>query len=368
VFQKIMLTLPVSRFRFAFRATFSFHLNDWSGSMLRGAFGHALKRASCMTRQRECGECPLYQTCPYPAIFAPPPREETLHRFNKPPVPYLFEPESWGAKEIQTGDAFIFSMVLMGRAIGELPLIVFALKQAFRRGMGKDKTGKAELECVEFLPPFAAPEIVYREGDKRVASDARMNLTVPDFNPVESLSLEFISPLRLQENGKRIPAEHLTPHAFLMTLVRRVSMIGEIYGGSDLDWNFHELTEISKTIEDEKELRCQDWTRYSSRQKTAMTLGGLTGIWKMRGNLTPFLPAIYAGLWTHAGKETSFGLGHYLWSDMNRVCKHTAFDDAENGVSEDSSALDAEVTECPSQLIESTMEKEVARKNSRPDF
>ena len=66
-------TFPLARYRFEWRATRSMRLPDYAGSMLRGAFGHALRKLACMTKQKECDGCSLIASCPYPAVFAPVP-------------------------------------------------------------------------------------------------------------------------------------------------------------------------------------------------------------------------------------------------------------------------------------------------------
>ena len=47
------VTLPMVRYRIAFEVTEPVHLPEYSGSTIRGAFGGALRRVACMTRQKE---------------------------------------------------------------------------------------------------------------------------------------------------------------------------------------------------------------------------------------------------------------------------------------------------------------------------
>ncbi len=59
-------------------------------------------------------------------------------------------------------------------------------------------------------------------------------------------------------------------------------------------------------------LRWVEWTRYSSRQRTHMQLGGLLGQLRLSGpGVAPLWPLIALGQWLHLGKNTSFGLGRY---------------------------------------------------------
>lgn len=54
--------LILARYRFGFTVETPVHLHYYAGSQLRGAFGHALRRTACMTRLKDCKECPLYRT------------------------------------------------------------------------------------------------------------------------------------------------------------------------------------------------------------------------------------------------------------------------------------------------------------------
>jgi hypothetical protein len=293
--------------------------------MLRGAFGHALRRAACLVRQKDCAGCPLHPTCPYPAIFAPPSRQHAIQHFRQPPVPYLIEPEKWGARELQPGDVLEFSMVLMGRALTELPLIIHAWTDAAAHGLGPGN-GMAALSQVEYLPPQGAPVPMHRQGESRCLQVFTPVMPlVPAVENPGMLTLSFTSPLRLQENGHALPPARLTPRTLLMATVRRVALMAELYGSGAPSWNFSALTDLSNTIRDEKQLHWQDWTRRSSRQNRIMQLGGVVGTWRLFGDLAPFFPALYLGQWLHVGKETVFGMGRYILAwEKQGIATHTA--------------------------------------------
>lgn len=308
------VAIPLARLRFRFLATAPIRLPDWSGSLLRGAFGHALRRLSCMTRQKDCGDCPLLNTCPYPAIFAPPPLEHRIQIFRQPPVPYLIEPEGRGARELAPGEALHFGMTLMGRALRELPLIVEALRSAARHGLGASR-GTAELDEVLLLPLAEddEPLVLYRPAEgKRLRASPLPVLTAPTPPPaLETVTLRFLTPLRLQENGHALPPARLTPTVLLMGAVRRVSLYAKLYGNGVPAWDFKSLAQKAMTITDAKSLCWRDWSRYSTRQNQSMKLGGVMGTWRLTGNLAPFFPALFVGQWLNIGKETVFGLGRY---------------------------------------------------------
>ena len=72
----------------------------------------------------------------------------------------------------------------------------------------------------------------------------------------------------------------------------------------------------NRLIEDDKYLKWQDWTRYSSRQEQKMKLGGVIGEWHFN-NLSPELAKLlYIGQWLHCGKNATFGLGKYQITNL----------------------------------------------------
>lgn len=296
---------PLARYRLYWRANTPIHFPAYAGSMLRGAFGHALRRISCMTRQKDCAGCPLLGTCPYPAIFAPAAVEHGLQRFSQIPAPYLIEPPSWGEKSLQPGETFSFNLVLCGRALKELPLITLALRQALQRGIGP---GDGQAELISLNQEDETP--VHSPSTGQFAAHSHTLPPVPAEDCTE-ITLHFSTPLRLQENGNALPPNRLTARALLMAAVRRASLMAEFHGNTAPDWHFSQLAEQASAVDEQKDLKWQDWTRRSARQQQTMKLGGVIGDWTLRGNITPFLPALHIGQWLHIGKETVFGLGRY---------------------------------------------------------
>jgi hypothetical protein len=309
-----VISIPLARLRFTFTAETSIRLPEWAGSMWRGAFGNALRRLSCMTRQKDCAACPLFNTCPYPAIFAPPPLEHRIQYFRQPPAPYLIELEDRGARVLERGGTLRLGMTLLGRAERETALIVEALEYAARRGLGASG-GTAELDEVRCLPlaKDGKAMTLYRPAqDTRLRDVARCQLAAPSPPPtLAGLTLRFRTPLRLQKNGRALPPAKLTPAVLLSSIVKRVALLAELYGNGVPDWDFKSLAETAATITDERDLRWLDWSRYSSRQNQAMQLGGVIGTWRLSGDLADFFPALFCGQWLGAGKETVFGLGRY---------------------------------------------------------
>lgn len=307
-------TFPVARYRFEFQVTRPIRLPDYAGSMLRGAFGHALKQLSCMTRQKECTGCPLIHTCPYPAIFSPvPPAEHALQKFSQIPVPYVLEPPAWGAKSLQEGETLSFHLVLIGRALRELPLIILAWRRALARGVGT-ADGTADLKrVVQCLQTETGDESeIHRPETGTIAPHLQsLNLHRTQDERISSVTLQFHTPLRLQQNGHALSPEKLEARVLLKALIRRANLLAEFHTDTPLHTDFAQMLEACSCVRDQKNLVWLDWTRYSSRQHQKMSLGGVVGTWVIEGNLDYFTPFLRLGEWLHVGKEATFGLGGY---------------------------------------------------------
>jgi hypothetical protein len=159
------------------------------------------------------------------------------------------------------------------------------------------------------------------------AQEMAFNTADNDGTAPSELTLHFITPLRLQKNGRALPPEKLDARTLLMALVRRASLLAEFHANGALVEDFASLLAASANIQDSKHLVWQDWTRFSSRQQQKMTLGGVVGDWTISGTLTPFIPFLRLGEWLHVGKEAAFGLGRYTLGAREKI--HTLADGAE---------------------------------------
>lgn len=300
---------PVARYRFTFEADTPLHLPDYAGSTLRGAFGGALRRVACLTRERDCKPCALYRTCPYPQIFeTPPPEQHALQKFSQIPNPYVIEPPAWGKRHYLAREKFNFDFVLAGRARQQLPLVILAWQRAFQHGVGKGD-GTATLVLVEQTDRQDAHPIYSKE--QPVIAGHETGAPLPGLDGTKTITLNIETPLRLQANGKPLGPDILKPRDLLVGLVRRIALISEFHADTPLPLDFAALAKQAETIHDSKNLKWLDWTRYSSRQQQKMSLGGVVGKWQLEGELAPFLPFLYLGQWLHVGKNATFGLGKY---------------------------------------------------------
>jgi hypothetical protein len=137
--------------------------------------------------------------------------------------------------------------------------------------------------------------------------------------------LHFETPLRLQHNGRALPPDKLQARTLLMALTRRASLLAEFHADGPLASDFTALSAAAALISEEKSLTWLDWTRFSSRQKQKMSLGGVVGTWRLEGPLAPFTPLSCNSVngCTSARKQAS-GSANTSWPGTARKTPLTA--------------------------------------------
>lgn len=301
---------PVARYRFAFRMQDDLDLPDYAGSLLRGQFGAALRRTVCMTNEKNCAQCPLYRSCPYPAIFeTPPPPEHALQSFSAVPNPYVIEPPPLGTRRIRAGEELAFGVVLFGQALRQLPIVTHALQRALSAGLGRNRA-RGALANVLLEGPQGEFESIWDQDSGQLCAHDTMVSPPPHIG--DSITLEIVTPLRLQQQGRPIRPDALRPRALVTALLRRVTLLTQMHAGREPAFlDAHVLAEAAERLAQEKRLQWHDWTRYSTRQNQEMILGGVVGSWRLQGELAQLYPWLWLGQWIHVGKNATMGLGHY---------------------------------------------------------
>ena len=313
-----MTSLHAARYRFHVRVTATLSLPDYAGSALRGAFGHALLQVCGLSAHDRDNNTSLFQQSPYVEVFAPQqlPQAVSLKNLAQLPVPYIIEAPLTQVRVYQPDETLLFEMVLCGNALQHLPVVILAWRRAFLRGVGGGD-GKGELYKAEILEPDGTAKVIYDYGYPRIVPHETI-ITAPNFDASACFKMDvhllLETPLRLQQQGSILGPREMTAPALLRNLIRRVTLQLQMQqpDACPLEQIRH-LNNLADKVEDERRLAWQEWGRYSSRQKQAMKLGGVTGHWLLNDVSTELLPFIYLGQWLHVGKETAFGLGKYKW-------------------------------------------------------
>ncbi|MDG4594591.1 MAG: CRISPR system precrRNA processing endoribonuclease RAMP protein Cas6 [Candidatus Contendobacter sp.] len=302
-------TLPLARYRLTFRAAADLRLPAYTGSAWRGAFGRALKRLVCVTREPACPACLLYRSCIYPYVFETPPDPGVgkLTRYTAAPHPYVLVPDDQ-SRGIATGTILNLSVTLFGHGNRQLPYVVHALSQAGQAGLGRHR---GTLELLRVAQADGGEwQTIYVPG----ADFSPLPAVMPAVPPMpKRLTLRLLTPLRLTHEERLVSQDRFRFHLLFSSLLRRISLLTAFHTDDPLDTDFAGLTQAARAVElAGARLRWHDWTRHSSRQDALIQMGGLVGEIELDGaGLEPFWPYLWLGQWTHAGKGAVMGLGRY---------------------------------------------------------
>lgn len=297
------MTLSCQMARYRFILTFSqpFTLPLYSGSLLRGAFGHALRRLSCITRQRSCDNCPILNGCYYPKLFEPKLLGVAPGQPEPPPL-YILEPPP-GPRQLDPGEEWHFDLVLLAPALSQLSLIILAFSQAAEHGFGSQhipaRVVRVDVQDEDHWLTIcsSADPVIHVHNNQ---------CPVPASPQVSELQLTFLTPTRLLRQGHPVGPEKLRASDLYGALLRRSSQLASI-----LQLTAPEKMALQHLPLHNHDLRWMEWSRYSSRQRQSMQFGGLIGTLTLRDCPEALWPWLWLGQWWHVGKNASFGLGHY---------------------------------------------------------
>ena len=347
-----------AKFRFTVCAGEQIRLPGYKGAVFRGGFGYAFKKVVCVVKGKPCDACLLKQKCIYSYIFETPPPEdaEILRLYPKVPHPFVIEPPVTGKQAFAPGESFSFHLILIGNAIDYLPYFIYTFSELGKQGIGTGR-GRYDLVQVEGIGMDGKSVEIYTHKTQTLANrspiieahqldtqgiapaaphaeekhsvvNARPNDETGVKTPASASSCEgenssamgdnhhstitiFLrTPLRIRFDGQI--TDNLEFHILLRNLLRRISSLSYFHCGKKLDVDFRGLIGKSRAVrQTASDIRWYDWKRYSTRQESWMTLGGIIGSVLYEGDMSDFMPLLRLGEYIHVGKGTSFGLGKY---------------------------------------------------------
>lgn len=279
-------------------------------SAWRGAFGHALRRVACVTREKRCPDCLLYRSCGYAYVFETPPPANAakMRRYNHVPHPFALRVE-------EDASHCALYLNLFGRGNTHLALIVYALAQAAAGGRGiSGRQYRLQRVEQEIDPGAGEWRTIYEPDGKLQPLEAR-SPDIPDAPAFVRIDLR--TPLRVKRNGHHVGPENFQFADLFSNLLRRISMLTSFHTDTPLETDFRELTQRAKEVHAEAALTWCDQKRYSARQEAEMQMGGVIGTLTVQGaDLASFWPYLWLGQWTHAGSGATMGLGWYRLASL----------------------------------------------------
>lgn len=304
--------IPYLRLRFVLRSVERAVLPPFKGSLLRGAFGHAFRRATCsMGPGHSCRECPLRRACLYTRLFEtfvegePPP---FLRGIPTSPRPYVFETVT-EATEFEPGAPLCFDLLLFGQATSLAAHALLAVERAARGGLGASRFPFVLDKAGASLPQGGWQEI-YKDGRPSPAlANVAPRFPAGALVGEDRLTLRFLTPTRLQVRGRL--EEEPDFRAVVFAMLRRTLELAWFHlPGSEIDWCLRPLLDRASQVDVvASDFHWQEWQRYSNRQQRKISLGGFVGTLELEGDLAPFGSLLRAAEVLHVGKGATFGLG-----------------------------------------------------------
>ncbi len=304
--------IPYLRLRATLTAHTQARLPPFKGSLLRGAFGHALRRTVCtMGPQQPCASCPRRPDCVYPHLFECLIEERTppfIGGLPAAPRPFVFEPRS-DACDYRPGDELGFDLLLLGRGVELQAFAVQAIERMAATGLGA-RRAPFRLATVDYRSPDGTWGRGYRQREGRWNGPAAPSLP-PDGGTVlgERRTLRFLTPTRIKVKGRL--AIRLSFPTLALRMLRRTLELAHFHvPGAAIDWQTEPFLERAEEVRiADSRLEWRDWQRYSNRQGRKMKLGGFVGELDLEGDLAPFDALLRTAEVIHLGKGTTFGLG-----------------------------------------------------------
>lgn len=332
--------------QFTVRQDDRLQMPEHPGSMLRGAFGVALRSLTCITDLPNCKDCPLKQYCKFPRIFENPALQNKSVQTVNPYVIHVpmqstsitSNSTNRSADTYNKNDIWHFGMTLMGSTTTETDLIIKAWQLALQTGLG----AHTPYQRATLLRVTTDDDILYShtsysqpldtlthtivknlpQASAVIYDQRRLNALWQQLQATDTaarLTLRFLTPFRYQQDNRIVSQpNHLDSITFIASLYNRIRLCQNNHSPNqswDIGYDsYHDFKDDIATLNIEVDVAANHVSRRSNRQQRKMQLYGLQGDIHLLGNrqtLSRLLPALLLGEQLHIGKNTTMGLGQY---------------------------------------------------------
>ena len=248
------------------------------GSMLRGAFGHSLKKVVCVNDTFECKSCFAQDNCLYYDFF------ERQNVYSQ----YRFD--------FDLDDEFLnFSLYLFDNSSDNYSYVASALFKVFTElGIGKNNI---LLDKNDFTMSLNSQSFYENGAFVKIKNTP---LVFENRENAKKIKITFLTPLRIKDNNR-----------LLKTKPRVELLLNSIFQRS-LQLQGKPREKLNHTIEYDlvtSKTNYQNIQRYSNRQQTSMKLDGILGYMVLDNLDDTSFNLLKLGEILGIGKQCTFGLG-----------------------------------------------------------
>lgn len=258
-----------------------------SANILRGALGVLSRKLACRPDCAGATTCPERATCLYARVFEPSSPLALPSGLANIPRPFVFRARHLDGLRVGPGEQFRFGMNLFTPE----PLVPPHLKRTF-----------AALEEYGLGPARTRVRLLGMDSEH-----CSVDLATGD-GKVASVRVEFLTPTELKTHGALATEPHFP--ALFARVRDRVSTLQTLYGSGADTRDFRGLGERAELVRMTAcQVRTNSTTRHSTRTGQTHDLAGFTGTASYEGDLTEFLPWLYAAQATGVGRHCVWGQG-----------------------------------------------------------
>lgn len=272
-------------------------------ALVRGGLGYGMKKMMCINKSAaDCGECIISETCLYSLMYS----ETGKTKKGLQVSPYAVY------CRVQDSKRLAIEFILFEPLLEYYGHIVAVLAEIGKTGIGRDRNNFAIKEISDIF----APEKTY-SGNSMAEfkpSVKYWQIETEEAAGIKTCAIEFISPARIERRG-----EFQTAPGFqdiIKSCAMRYLNLERAYSKEKTEFSSR-AKEIIESAGDVKTEECAfQWNRkerFSSRQKTKISAGGITGRAVYSGETGKFAGLLEFGSRAGIGKNTAFGCGRFIY-------------------------------------------------------
>lgn len=303
--------ISISRYRIRFDFESPVDIPAPAGLLWHSLLGNAVRQNVCLYPGADCAKCYLRDNCDYSVVFRPLRPERDASSQQPPiPVPHLFQID--GAMKTSGPQRVAeCTIALVGQSRQRLAAIMRGSYRLGANGVGKKEARvPAQVSGISRLTLGGQTiELLQGHTDPFCQDPVADSVVVP--HKPEQMVLEMLTPYR-PPGGRSIRARDFDLCAFLMAIVRRVSLLNRYHEPEPITADYKALKQCAESALASVNLSDHKTEYYSAAHRRVEDHSGVVGTIALdESTADVFWPYIHTGQYLNVGKYASKGLGQY---------------------------------------------------------